>query len=78
MLVAAMVYFRSLLNPWARRRSWASSATEFLIPFFKSKVRMLQQNLQDLKAQELGLFDVILFPGVLYHLRYPSGAKGPA
>jgi SAM-dependent methyltransferase len=46
-------------------------AMEFLIPFFKSKVRMLQQNLYDLKAQELGLFDVILFPGVLYHLRYP-------
>jgi 2-polyprenyl-3-methyl-5-hydroxy-6-metoxy-1,4-benzoquinol methylase len=46
-------------------------ATEFLIPFFKSKVRMLQQNLYDLKAQELGFFDVILFPGVLYHLRYP-------
>src|SRR5262249_41441549 len=33
--------------------------------------RMLQQNLYDLKARELGLFDVILFPGVLYHLRYP-------
>jgi SAM-dependent methyltransferase len=46
-------------------------ATEFLIPFFKSKVRMLHQNLYDLKAQELGFFDVILFPGVLYHLRYP-------
>jgi 2-polyprenyl-3-methyl-5-hydroxy-6-metoxy-1,4-benzoquinol methylase len=46
-------------------------ATEFLIPFFKSKVRMLQQNLYDLKARELGLFDVILFPGVLDHLRYP-------
>ena len=46
-------------------------ATEFLIPFFKSKVRMLQQNLYDLKGQNLGLFDVILFPGVLYHLRYP-------
>ena len=46
-------------------------ATEFLIPFFKSKVRMLQQNLYDLKSQELGFFDVILFSGVLYHLRYP-------
>jgi SAM-dependent methyltransferase len=46
-------------------------ATEFLIPFFKSKVRMLEQNLYDLKSQQLGLFEVILFPGVLYHLRYP-------
>jgi len=30
-----------------------------------------QQNLYDLKSQELGFFDVILFSGVLYHLRYP-------
>jgi SAM-dependent methyltransferase len=46
-------------------------ATEFLIPYFKSQVRMLEKNLYDLKAQELGLFEVILFPGVLYHLRFP-------
>jgi SAM-dependent methyltransferase len=46
-------------------------ATEFLIPYFKSKIRMLELNVYDLKAQELGLFDVILFAGVLYHLRYP-------
>jgi 2-polyprenyl-3-methyl-5-hydroxy-6-metoxy-1,4-benzoquinol methylase len=46
-------------------------ATEFLIPYFKSQVHMFEKNLYDLKAQELGLFDVILFPGVLYHLRYP-------
>ena len=49
----------------------SKAATDFLIPFFKSKVRMLQENLYELKAQELGLFDVILFAGVLYHLRYP-------
>jgi SAM-dependent methyltransferase len=46
-------------------------ATEFLIPYFKSRVRMFEKNLYDLKAQELGLFEVILFPGVLYHLRFP-------
>lgn len=46
-------------------------ATEFLIPYFKSKVRMIQMNLYDLKSLDLGRFDVILFPGVLYHLRYP-------
>ena len=49
-------------------------ATEFLIPYFKSKVRMVELNLYDLKEQEFGLFDVILFPGVLYHLRYPFWA----
>lgn len=47
------------------------AATEFLIPHFRSKVRMLEMNLYDLAPDEIGLFDVVLFPGVLYHLRYP-------
>ena len=46
-------------------------ATEFLIPFFKSKVKMEKMNLYDLKPESFGLFDVVIFPGVLYHLRYP-------
>jgi SAM-dependent methyltransferase len=46
-------------------------ATEFLIPFFNSKIKMEQMNLYDLKPENFGLFDVIIFPGVLYHLRYP-------
>jgi len=46
-------------------------ATEFLIPFFNSRVRMHQMNLYDLKPESFGRFDVIIFPGVLYHLRYP-------
>lgn len=49
----------------------SKSATEFLIPFFNSKVRMYQMNLYDLKPDSFGHFDVIIFPGVLYHLRYP-------
>ena len=28
-------------------------------------------NLYDLSREKLGLFDIIIFPGVLYHLRYP-------
>lgn len=47
------------------------AATEFLIPFFDSKVRMQQLSLLDLSPDELGTFDVALFAGVLYHLRYP-------
>lgn len=47
------------------------AATEFLIPYFKSKVKMVEMNLYDLKPDTFGLFDVIIFPGVLYHLRYP-------
>jgi tRNA (mo5U34)-methyltransferase len=46
-------------------------ATELLIPYFNSKVRMHQMNLYDLTPERFGTFDVVIFPGVLYHLRYP-------
>lgn len=46
-------------------------ATEFLIPFFNSKIKMEQMNLYDLKPANFGLFDVVIFAGLLYHLRYP-------
>jgi SAM-dependent methyltransferase len=49
-------------------------ATEFLIPFFKSKVQMQEMNLFDLNEKSFGKFDVIIFPGTLYHLRYPFQA----
>ena len=46
-------------------------ATELLIPYFNSKVRMYEMNLMDLTPDRFGTFDIILFFGVLYHLRYP-------
>lgn len=46
-------------------------AVEFLIPRFKSKVQMKELNLYDLNTENFGEFDLILFLGVLYHLRYP-------
>lgn len=46
-------------------------AVEFLIPFFESKVKMYQMNLYDLSVNSFGYFDVVIFAGVLYHLRYP-------
>lgn len=46
-------------------------ATDFLIPFFKSKVRMYELNLNELSPRQFGYFGIILFFGVLYHLRYP-------
>tara|TARA_B100001059_G_C17760197_1_gene542381 strand:+ start:266 stop:1183 length:918 start_codon:yes stop_codon:yes gene_type:complete len=49
----------------------SKGASEFLIPLFKSKVKMYEMNLYDLKPEKFGLFDVIIFYGVLYHLRYP-------
>jgi SAM-dependent methyltransferase len=44
-------------------------ATEFLIPYFNSKVQMRAINLYDFKTDEP--FDFVLFAGVLYHLRFP-------
>ena len=36
-----------------------------------SKVRYINESVYTLSPRELGTFDVILFFGVLYHLRYP-------
>jgi SAM-dependent methyltransferase len=47
------------------------AAVEFLIPFFKSRVKMSEMNLLELHPDTFGPFDVVIFPGVLYHLRYP-------
>lgn len=49
-------------------------ALEFLIPYFKSGVRMFEMNLFDLSPAAFGLFDVVILAGVLYHLRYPFWA----
>lgn len=47
------------------------AAVEFLIPFFNSRVKIHEMNLLDLRPQTFGTFDVVIFAGVLYHLRYP-------
>jgi SAM-dependent methyltransferase len=49
-------------------------AVNVLIPHFKSKVKMYELNLLDLKPETFGTFDIVIFPGVLYHLRYPFWA----
>jgi|LakMenEpi03Aug12_release.lakeMendotaPanAssembly.Ray.scaffolds.fasta_scaffold01323_50 SAM-dependent methyltransferase len=49
-------------------------AVEFLIPFFKSKVIIQEKGLFDLHPETDGVFDIIMFAGVLYHLRYPFNA----
>ena len=49
----------------------SEGAVNVVIPFLKSKVRMHRLNLYDLRPDHFGLFDVVIFPGVLYHLRYP-------
>ena len=52
----------------------SNATTKFLVPFFNSKIKFKCMNLYDLKKEEFGLFDIIIFPGVLYHLRYPFWA----
>ncbi len=47
------------------------AATEFLIPFLKSRVRMEERNLYGLTPEMFGPFDIVICPGVLYHLRFP-------
>ena len=47
------------------------AATEFLVPFFGSNVKLHELNVYDLTPETFGKFDVVIFPGVLYHLRYP-------
>jgi 2-polyprenyl-3-methyl-5-hydroxy-6-metoxy-1,4-benzoquinol methylase len=49
-------------------------AMEFLIPLLKSSVKMHEMNVYDLLPETFGTFDLIIFPGVLYHLRYPFWA----
>ncbi len=49
-------------------------ATELLIPALGSRVEMRQLNLFDLRPETFGRFDVVLFLGTLYHLRYPFRA----
>ena len=49
----------------------SKGAVELLVPYFGSKIELLELNLVDLEAETLGPFDVVLLAGVLYHLRFP-------
>jgi SAM-dependent methyltransferase len=50
------------------------AAVEFLIPHFASRVKMHAMNVLDLRPDDFGKFDLVIFAGVLYHLRYPFHA----
>jgi SAM-dependent methyltransferase len=47
---------------------------DFLIQYFRSNVRIETFDLYDLAPAKFGLFEVVIFPGTLYHLRYPFWA----
>ncbi len=45
--------------------------TELLIPYLGSKIRVRHENILELNKSDIGEFDLIIFGGLLYHLRYP-------
>jgi SAM-dependent methyltransferase len=49
-------------------------AVELIIPHLQSKVKMLEMSLYELDPESHGMFDIVLFCGVLYHLRFPFSA----
>jgi SAM-dependent methyltransferase len=49
----------------------SKGAVELVIPFLRSSVKMYEMNLYDLRPERFGQFEVIIFAGLLYHLRYP-------
>ena len=55
-------------------RNVSPGAIEFLAPHFRSRVQFHEMNLLDLRPGSFGLFDIVIFAGVLYHLRYPFWA----
>jgi SAM-dependent methyltransferase len=50
----------------------STGAVEVLIPHFRSRVHMAEMNVLDLRPETFGTFDVVVFAGVLYHMRYPA------
>lgn len=49
----------------------STGAVDVVIPARDSQVKMVEMNVNDLSTDTFGSFDVIIFAGVLYHLRYP-------
>ena len=47
------------------------AAVEFIIPALESRVKMYLKNVLDLTVEDYGRFNLVIFAGVLYHLRFP-------
>jgi 2-polyprenyl-3-methyl-5-hydroxy-6-metoxy-1,4-benzoquinol methylase len=52
----------------------SNGLVDLLIPFRGSKVQARKGNVNDLSREQFGSFDVVIFSGVIYHLRYPIWA----
>ncbi len=49
----------------------SEGATEFIIPFFDSKVEMYEENFYTYQKTQNKTFDIVFFLGCLYHCKYP-------
>lgn len=47
------------------------AVTEFLLPYFDSKIETIEVNFYDFEVKEGEEFDIVIFMGILYHLKYP-------
>lgn len=57
---------------WSGTDGWhTKDAFDFARGVLQSNVESVQISVYDLSREEIGSFDVVLFLGVLYHLRYP-------
>ena len=57
---------------WSGTDGWhTKDAFDFVAARLQSNVESVKVSVYDLSREEIGSFDVVLFLGVLYHLRYP-------
>lgn len=47
---------------------------EVILPHLGSSIKPIQANVMDFTADKYGQFDLVIFAGLLYHLRYPFSA----
>jgi len=50
---------------------YIESLRDLIIPRLESNITPVHRNVMDFKSEEYGKFDLVVFAGLLYHLRYP-------
>lgn len=50
------------------------SLNKVILPHLQSKVKAIHLNIMEFTAEIYGQFDLVIFAGLLYHLRYPFSA----
>lgn len=54
--------------------AYIDSLRNLILPRLQSNVTPVHRNMMDVSSDEFGQFDLVIFAGVLYHLRYPFTA----